>query len=364
MDDLVRVRRTILAGVAVLVLCCLWVPAAVLARDPDNWLGMVGLGVLVAGHAAVLRFVTEPPAPRWALWVLLAATAVSILLVAPVGPADRYTWAWIGGATAGILPFLITGRSRWPAAVGAVGLAVAVGAVTGGSPVVHGVIAASVGAAVVGGTVVPLWLWTLLLDARAGREARARLAVTEERLRFARDLHDLLGHRLTVIALKSELAERLAAADPDRAARESAQARHLAATALAEVREAVAGYREVDLADQVAAAAGVLRDAGVRCATTVAPVPSEVAARLAFVVREACTNILRHSAAAWCTIDITSDGEGIGMRIVNDGVSGTGPDRHAFGLRGMTDRVAEVGGTLRVERDGDVFALDVAVPVP
>ncbi|MEI4850452.1 histidine kinase, partial [Klebsiella pneumoniae] len=91
----------------------------------------------------------------------------------------------------------------------------------------------------------------LVVQAQRGREARARLAVIEERMRFARDVHDLLGHRLTVIALKAELAVRLAPVDGARATAEADEVRALAASALAELREAVRGYRTVQLPEQV-----------------------------------------------------------------------------------------------------------------
>ena len=122
-----------------------------------------------------------------------------------------------------------------------------------------------------------VWFWDLLVEARQGQAARARLAAAEERLRFARDVHDLLGHDLTVIALKAELAARLAPVDPARAGREAAEVQRLAASALHRVREAVHGYRAVDLAEQLAAVAEVLRSCGVRC--TSLPPPGDLPAR-------------------------------------------------------------------------------------
>ncbi|GAB3935913.1 hypothetical protein GCM10027614_11570 [Micromonospora vulcania] len=107
-----------------------------------------------------------------------------------------------------------------------------------------------------------VWFWDLLLEARQGQAARARLAAAEERLRFARDVHDVLGHSLTVIALKAELAARLAPVDPERAGREATEVQRLASSALDEVRATVHGYRAVDLGEQLTAVAGVLRSCG------------------------------------------------------------------------------------------------------
>lgn len=364
-------RRAILASVGVMWAGCLAVPVAALlgeTRPVRQWLGVVGVLLLAVAYTAVLYAAATPSVSerhRRLLALGFAAAAVlSIALVAPVGPADRYTWAWIGGATAGFVPLLLHGHRRWVAAAGTVVVAMAVGAVTGGSPLVHGLIAASTGAAVVATILLPVQLWNLLLRARAGREAQARLAVTEERLRFARDVHDLLGHRLAVIALKAELAARLSGVDPHRSAQEAAEVRNLAASALTEVREAVHGYRTVDLADQLRAVESVLRDAGIRCAVRhpEAELPVESATQLALALREGCTNVLRHSTAGWCTIDVSLDAEEVRMTIANDGAKAAVADRLSFGLRGAAERLAAVGGTLRTRRQGDVFTLDIAVP--
>ena len=110
-----------------------------------------------------------------------------------------------------------------------------------------------------------MWLWSLVADVQAGREASAALAVTEERLRFARDVHDLLGHRLSIIALKAELISRVATERPDAAAREASEVRHIAATALDDVRAAVSDSRRIDLARELEALRAVLEASGVRC---------------------------------------------------------------------------------------------------
>jgi two-component system sensor histidine kinase DesK len=212
---------------------------------------------------------------------------------------------------------------------------------------------------------LPGVLWHLVLEARDGREALARLAITEERLRFARDVHDLLGHHLSVIALKAELAQRLAAADPARAGREAGEVRELAAAALAEMREVVHGYRAVDLTAQLDAVAQVLGSSGVRCTVTgdPGPLPDTVATALAATVREAGTNVLRHSRATWCRIDLVQGADEVRLTVANDGAGEAHPDAYSSGLQGLSDRLARSGGRLRTSVAGGVFTLDAIVPV-
>lgn len=371
MTELAGARRAILAVVGVLWLSSVAVPVvSVVNESRPLWqaLGAVGLVLLTVAFGATLYAVATPSisVSRRRLFTIAfaVATALSIVLVAPIGPDDRYTWAWIGGATAGFVPLLLDGIGRWIVAGAVVGVAVLVGALTGGSPLVHLVIAASVAGTITVAVLLPFWLWNLLVSARAGREAQALLAVSEERLRFARDVHDLLGHRLAVIALKAELASRLASADPERAASEAAEVQHLATTALGEVREAVRGYRKVDLDDQLTAVEGVLRDAGIRCTVERSDVTlsEEAATQLALALREACTNVLRHSSAGWCTISLSADDSEVRMTVANDGAALTVADRLSFGLRGISERLATVGGSLRTDRTGDVFTLAITVP--
>ena len=132
------------------------------------------------------------------------------------------------------------------------------------------------------------------------RAELARMAVADERLRISRDLHDLLGHSLSLIALKSELAGRTIESDPQRAAREIAEVEAVARRSLADVRQAVTGYRQPSLAAELAAARRMLASAGIDCrvdAPGTYDLPPEVDALLAWTVREAATNVVRHSGA-------------------------------------------------------------------
>jgi two-component system sensor histidine kinase DesK len=148
-------------------------------------------------------------------------------------------------------------------------------------------------------------------ELRSAREELARLAVSEERLRFARDLHDLLGHSLSLITLKSELAGRLLPATPEKAAAEVHDIEGVARQALREVREAVAGYRHPTLDEELAAAREMLEAAGITCRidNEAGVLPNAVDAVLAWAVREGTTNVIRHSRAKHCRIVLARDDE-------------------------------------------------------
>ena len=196
------------------------------------------------------------------------------------------------------------------------------------------------------------------------REQIARLAVGEERVRFARDLHDLLGHSLSVIALKSELAGRLLKSSPGLAAQEVEDIEKVARDALREVREAVAGYRQPTLAAELAGAHEALTAAGIddHVEQDHAPLPPAVEAVLAWAVREGVTNVMRHSQARRCAIRITNQDGRATVEVVDDGRGGI-PEAGS-GLRGLRERVLERGGTLTagpLPHEG--FRLRVTLPI-
>jgi two-component system sensor histidine kinase DesK len=200
-----------------------------------------------------------------------------------------------------------------------------------------------------------------LVDAR---EELARNAVAEERMRFARDLHDLLGHSLSLIALKSELAGRLAERDPVRARGEMADVEAAARRALAEVRDAVSGYRQVSLAQAVAEARSALSAAGIalRAPSPGEPLPAAVDAVLGWVVREATTNVLRHSGAGSVAVDLAVAEDGVTLTVTDDGRGGSAP--RGSGLAGLAERVAALGGRLGSgPAEGGGFRLTAVVPV-
>ncbi|MEU6098899.1 sensor histidine kinase [Streptomyces sp. NPDC047079] len=208
-------------------------------------------------------------------------------------------------------------------------------------------------------------------ELRAAREELARRAVEEERLRFSRDLHDLLGHTLSVIVVKSEAARRLAPRDLEAALTQVTDIESVGRQALTEIREAVTGYREGSLATELDGARSALTAAGIepRIRRSGPVLTPQAEALLGWVVREAVTNAVRHSGAAHCEITVegtpervrltvADDGDGASSRPAPEGVGGTG-------LKGLTERLAAAGGSLRAgpsPRGG--FAVTAELPVP
>ena len=195
----------------------------------------------------------------------------------------------------------------------------------------------------------------------------AELAVQNERTRFARDLHDILGHSLTVLTVKAELAGRLVSLDAERAEREINEVETLARQALADVRTAVAGYREVSLPGELASARAALEAAGVSAqlpgylAGSVDEIPPERREVLAWAVREGVTNVVRHSGARHAWVRLTKDG----VEIADDGVGPSDPGASvepaaSHGLVGLRERAAAAGASVVVaRREGGGFVLRV-----
>lgn len=210
------------------------------------------------------------------------------------------------------------------------------------------------------------WAITTNRELHIARQEIARLAVAEERLRFTRDLHDLLGHTLSLIAIKSELARHLVAEDLAQAEGEIGDIEAAARTALSEVREAVAGYRRADLAAELHNAQEVLAAAGIDCtiegAITALTAPTE--ALFAWVVREGVTNVLRHSHARQCQITFTNQHGAAGMIIRDDGRGLAGaPMGAGNGLRGLVERAATCGADFSAGPDpAGGFCLAVTLP--
>ena len=218
-----------------------------------------------------------------------------------------------------------------------------------------------------------LWLWDVTREAVLGQEARSRLAVSEERLRFARDMHDLLGHSLSALAVKAQLAARLAESVPERSAAEIVEVRALARESLQQVRAAVRGYREVDLAEEMDAVRGVLEANGTRVEVLGAEsleIPQEAASRVTWVVREGATNVLRHSDATVCRIgfiltrDADSGPKTLVVEMSNDRARDSGEESPGSGLAGLSERVTMVGGTLSAAPTrGGGFLLRAVIPL-
>lgn len=207
---------------------------------------------------------------------------------------------------------------------------------------------------------------------RRTRAELARAAVSEERLRIARDLHDLLGHSLSLITLKAELAGRVIGTDPARAAHEIADLEAVARQSLSDVREAVAGYRQPDLAGELTAAGSLLTAAGIASRIDAVPagsLPPTVDAALAWAVREGITNVVRHSRADEVSICVQADATAVTAQICDNGPAASGARPAATpvaltagpagragqaspwpgggsGLAGLAERVRSLGGEL------------------
>ncbi len=184
---------------------------------------------------------------------------------------------------------------------------------------------------------------------RQANDEIEHLAQVAERERIARDLHDLLGHTLTVIAIKSELANRVIGTDPERAALEMRDVEQTARKALAEVREAVTGYRSEGIAAEVQRARRALVAAGVQLTVSMEPVQLEPAQAnvLCLALREGVTNLVRHANAAAATLTLETDGDALRMRLQDDGVGFAQCEGN--GLRGMRERVRQLGGSVSIK---------------
>jgi two-component system sensor histidine kinase DesK len=190
-----------------------------------------------------------------------------------------------------------------------------------------------------------------------------RLAATAERERIGRDLHDLLGHTLSLITLKLELSRKLIDRDKDAARREITEAEKVARHALAEVRSAVTGFRAADLAAELASARLLLESSGVALGyDPPPPLSPELERPLALVLREAATNIARHAGASQAQVGFAREGGSLRMRIVDDGRGGI--DGEGNGLAGMRERVRALGGSLAIASTRGGTTLEIVVPLP
>lgn len=345
------------------------------------------LALVVAGHAVICAVTAaraldwtlgrreQPVHMLWALGACTAAVAVMAIVLAEHGPggddvdtAAGSVFAVVLIFGAGIFSLGVRSRRRMYSVV--TGFAVGAGLVSfAGRPGPAALI--SVLVVLLGGgflaftSAFSVWLLNAVYELDEARETRARLAVAEERLRFGRDLHDVMGRNLAVIALKSELAVQLARRGRPEAEQQMVEVQRIAQESQREVRDVVRGYREADLGVELTGAQGVLEAAGIRCEVSgeAAGLPVDVQSALGWVVREATTNVLRHGDAGRCAVDVRVTRECVVLKVENDGVAApSGPG--GSGLAGLRERLAAVDGTLEAGPVGDgVFRVVASVPL-
>lgn len=307
-------------------------------------------------------------------WLTVGLAAVALAHVTTIELPGAAAWALLPGA---VLSALVASRPRrqWQATSlagtgGVVGLVVTMLAVRG-VPVDKIGETAAIGSmvvlAVVGLELLQVWHYHLAVRLDEASRTAAALAVAEERLRFAADLHDTQGHYLEVIGLKADLVERLVPLDPERAGWHAVEIAELARRALVETRGLVRGYRSTSLSREIDNAIGILEASGVELSVDGRPdqIPHELQPLFAALVREGATNILRHSEATRCRLEVTVERGRVCVRLHNDRphrrVDPPGPS--GCGLAGLRERFAAVGGTVYVDGDEDGFALVGHAPV-
>ncbi|WP_344977284.1 sensor histidine kinase [Streptosporangium fragile] len=347
---------------------------------PVRAAGGVALAVLVVSVVILLDHrlprtpVAARPGPPAVTWLAAGGAAAAVLGAIPLALREQELWPLAPAVMTSIAAMFLPPPHRRTliaaAVVAAAALGGAVGMVAGDGrwPAATAVPAGMV-AFVAWTTLGMLWAWDVADRLDRARLLAAELAVKDERLRFAADLHDIQGHHLQVIALKSELAARLAEAEPARAAAEMREVQRLSIDALRDTRAVVQGYRRASLEDEIANAAKVLAAAGID--TTVdrgdpadaRALPEPHRHVLGLVVREATTNVLRHSQARRAQVAYRVRDGRARLRVSNDGVADPSRPGSGTGLRALAERLERAGGTLDWHRDGDRFEVVASLPV-
>jgi two-component system sensor histidine kinase DesK len=370
---LVRLRRLTWST----MVACLAAVAGLVVAQPDVPRAITAPAVLLVCLVSGRLFAVEvlyKYRPRYGAMVTMvvvaAAAAGGILALARAAGTGGFAW---------VLPLAALAAAVWAGTpwprwfVGPAAAALALGASAAGSwsagaaPWQPAAIDTAIAALCAAGLYAQVWVQAVAERLDAARKMEREMAVYDERLRIAADLHDIQGHNLHVIALKSELAQRLSEAEPARAAAEMRDVQELARQALGDSRELVWGHRAVSLDTEMSNAARVLAAAGIEASLSrppdVPPLPAPVAKLLGLVVRECTTNVLRHSAAKRCDVALTVDDGTAHLRFTNDLPLG-GPAGPAGGLAGLADRLAAAGGRLEAQGTPDAFAVSAYLPTP
>jgi two-component system, NarL family, sensor histidine kinase DesK len=311
------------------------------------------------------------PGTSYTVLLFVPAVAIAVLgLIPPSYSIAAFLPLWLA---VNCVAVLVPSKARW--GVLAAGLAGAAG---------YAVIAAGLSSSealpaaadrmfivVLYGAMMPLmlvggiWWWDVVVQLERSRRASGQLAVAKERLRFASDLHDIQGHHLQVIALKTELAARLLDKDPEAARVQILEAQSLARTALEDTRALVRGYRQVGLQTEATNAADVLEAAGIRAEVRITELPLAADAQTLFglVIREATTNILRHSEARTVSVELEPIDDSAVLIIRNDGAGPAAAGTDGTGLLGLGERFTQAGGSVRSDTVGSEFMLTAALPL-
>jgi two-component system sensor histidine kinase DesK len=326
----------------------------------DEWRGVVGMvsTVLFAAAYMVLwwryradrhRHLTTPPM-RWSLSWIVALFVLGAITVACIGEEGLACVVYVSVACVLVFPYSVSIPIAIVLTVGTIGLG---GVEEWGSQVgtAFGIMAASL--AVLGLRAV----MNRNVELIVAHQENARLAVDNERSRFARDLHDILGHSLTVITVKAELAQKLLDVDVERARAELADLERLSRDALTDVRRAVEGYRDITLPGELVRARVALQAAEIDAdlPNSTDDVPSDLRELFAWTVREGVTNVIRHSGASHCEVRLSPTC----AEVIDNGSANPSPNAHGSGLAGLRERAAEVGATVVTRRLSPGFSLSV-----
>ncbi|MGJ5753557.1 two-component system sensor histidine kinase DesK [Streptomyces puniciscabiei] len=324
--------------------------------------GGIGLAAFVTAYLTlVFRNIGRSFAPRVVVSLLAALGVLAPLLAYTLGGAWLGLFIYLSVACGATLPV----RAAFWAIPAATATMFLVGLRWHEKPDESLLLVPLIGFAMVGvGQLV-----RTTIELRKARATVAQLAANEERLRLARDLHDLLGHSLSLITLKSELAGRMLPDHPDKAAQQVADIEQVSRQALVDVREAVTGYRRPRLAAELAGTQVALTAAGVSAEVPAEPdlggVPEESESALAWALREAVTNVVRHSGADRCLVQLTHrqslDGAMLELSVEDNGSGGSGGGP-GNGLTGLTERLEKAGGSLEAGRIKHGFRLVARVP--
>ncbi|MGA5302456.1 sensor histidine kinase [Nucisporomicrobium flavum] len=294
--------------------------------------------------------------------ILVAGALAGAVVVAVARVNDTGAFPWV-------LPLACVTAAAWarwtPPVVPAAGSGVAFLAALAGSrgAVTQALVDAAITALGAGGLYAQIWVLHVAERLERARTLERAAAVSEERLRFAADLHDIQGASLHVIALKSEFAQHLVTGDPARAVAELREVQELALRALTETTDVVNGYRNVSLDREIVNAARVLRSAGIAVTIPELPDIKEPAKALfGLVVRECTTNVLRHSAATRCEIKVFVNDGLAELRLTNDRPLDPAP-APAGGLAGLAGRLTAAGGALDYAGTPENFTVRATVPV-